>query len=118
MRRIRAGPRRLAGGSAEIRVRGVAGVRVPGLRLRSAADVDGEASRYVEVLGAELVWKVRGMGTTVACYAPVVPAVIPEIHASVVPAVIPGRTPIKINMPLTWSFLVGAGGFEPPASRL
>ena len=30
-------------------------------------DVDGEASRYVQVLGAELVWKVRGMGTTVAC---------------------------------------------------
>ena len=32
-----------------------------------AADVDGEAVRYVETLGAELVWKVRGMGTTVAC---------------------------------------------------
>jgi hypothetical protein len=32
-----------------------------------AADVDGEVSRYVEVLGAELVWKVRGTGTTVAC---------------------------------------------------
>ena len=32
-----------------------------------AADVDGEASRYVRTLGAELVWKVRGMGTTVAC---------------------------------------------------
>ena len=32
-----------------------------------AADVDGEASRYVQTLGAELVWKVRGMGTTVAC---------------------------------------------------
>lgn len=31
------------------------------------ADVDGEALRYVQVLGAELVWKVRGMGTTVAC---------------------------------------------------
>jgi hypothetical protein len=30
-------------------------------------DVDGEASRYVQVLGAELVWRVRGMGTTVAC---------------------------------------------------
>jgi hypothetical protein len=25
-----------------------------------AADVDGETARYVEVLGAELVWKVRG----------------------------------------------------------
>src|SRR5215831_14351822 len=32
-----------------------------------AADVDGEASRYVQTLGAELVWKVRSMGTTVAC---------------------------------------------------
>ena len=32
-----------------------------------AADVDGEAVRYVETLGAELVWKVRGMGTTVTC---------------------------------------------------
>jgi hypothetical protein len=31
------------------------------------ADVDGEALRYVQILGAELVWKVRGMGTTVAC---------------------------------------------------
>jgi hypothetical protein len=32
-----------------------------------AADVDGETQRYVQRLGAELVWKVRGMGTTVAC---------------------------------------------------
>jgi hypothetical protein len=32
-----------------------------------AADVDGETQRYVGTLGAELVWKVRGMGTTVAC---------------------------------------------------
>jgi hypothetical protein len=32
-----------------------------------ATDVDGEASRYVETLDAELVWKVRAMGTTVAC---------------------------------------------------
>jgi hypothetical protein len=32
-----------------------------------AADVDGETHRYVQTLGAELVWKVRGMGTTVAC---------------------------------------------------
>lgn len=31
------------------------------------ADVDGAARRYVEELGAELVWKVRGMGTVVAC---------------------------------------------------
>jgi hypothetical protein len=31
------------------------------------ADVDDAACRYVEQLGAELVWKVRGMGTVVAC---------------------------------------------------
>ena len=32
-----------------------------------AADVDAEAQRYAEKLGAELAWKVRAMGTTVAC---------------------------------------------------
>jgi hypothetical protein len=32
-----------------------------------AQDVDAEARRYVDELGAELVWKVRGMGTVVAC---------------------------------------------------
>ena len=31
------------------------------------ADVDGEVLRYVETMGAELVWKGRAMGTTVAC---------------------------------------------------
>jgi hypothetical protein len=31
------------------------------------ADVDESARRYVEVFGAELVFKVRGMGTVVAC---------------------------------------------------
>ena len=31
------------------------------------ADVDAAADRYVAELGAELVWKVRGMGTVVAC---------------------------------------------------
>lgn len=30
-------------------------------------DVDASADRYVEELDAELVWKVRGMGTVVAC---------------------------------------------------
>jgi catechol 2,3-dioxygenase-like lactoylglutathione lyase family enzyme len=30
-------------------------------------DVDASAQRYVEALGAELVWKMRGMGTVVAC---------------------------------------------------
>jgi hypothetical protein len=32
-----------------------------------SADVDSDAERQVAALGAELVWKVRGMGTTVAC---------------------------------------------------
>ena len=32
-----------------------------------AADVDGETQRYVQTLGAEVIWKVRSMGTTVAC---------------------------------------------------
>jgi hypothetical protein len=31
------------------------------------ADVDGEVLRYVKTMGAELVWKVRAMRTTVAC---------------------------------------------------
>jgi catechol 2,3-dioxygenase-like lactoylglutathione lyase family enzyme len=30
-------------------------------------DVDESARRYVDELGAELVWKVHGMGTVVAC---------------------------------------------------
>ena len=30
-------------------------------------DVDAAARSYVDELGAELVWKVRGMGTKVAC---------------------------------------------------
>lgn len=32
-----------------------------------ARDVDAAVQSYVERLGAELVWKVRGMSTTVAC---------------------------------------------------
>jgi hypothetical protein len=31
------------------------------------ADVDAAAEGYMRALGAELVWKVRGMGTVVAC---------------------------------------------------
>lgn len=30
-------------------------------------DVDAAARRYVDAFGARLVWKVRGMGTVVAC---------------------------------------------------
>jgi hypothetical protein len=32
-----------------------------------ASDVDAEVKRHVDALGAELVWKVHGMGTIVAC---------------------------------------------------
>ena len=32
-----------------------------------ADDVDAEARRFVDDLGAELVWKIRGMDTVVAC---------------------------------------------------
>lgn len=32
-----------------------------------AADVDAAADAFVASLGAQLIWKVRGMGTTVAC---------------------------------------------------
>ena len=32
-----------------------------------AADVDDQVLRHAETMGAELVWKVRAMGTTVAC---------------------------------------------------
>jgi hypothetical protein len=31
------------------------------------ADVDGEVLRHGKTMGAELAWKVRAMGTTVAC---------------------------------------------------
>lgn len=31
------------------------------------ADVDATAREYVDALGARLIWKVRGMGTVVAC---------------------------------------------------
>jgi hypothetical protein len=31
------------------------------------SDVGASARRYVDELGAELMWKVRGMGTVVAC---------------------------------------------------
>jgi hypothetical protein len=56
-----------------------------------AADVDTEARRHVDVLGAELVWKVRGMGTTVACLrvGELGPAILLSGHLS-------GATPILV----------------------
>ncbi len=54
-------------------------------------DVDGSAARYVEALGAELVWKVRGMGTVVACLrvSGTGPAILLTSHLE-------GETPILI----------------------
>ena len=54
-------------------------------------DVDGSAARYVEALGAELVWKVRGMGTVVACLqvSAAGPAILLTSHLE-------GETPILI----------------------
>ena len=56
-----------------------------------AADVDDEMLRYVQTLGAELVWKVRGMGTTVACLR--VGESGPAILLSVGSLAWPGRDP-------------------------
>jgi hypothetical protein len=55
------------------------------------ADVDAVARRYVDDLGAELVWKVRGMDTTVACLrvSSAGPAVLLSGHLS-------GATPILV----------------------
>ena len=54
-------------------------------------DVDVGAARYVEALGAELVWKVRGMGTVVACLrvSAAGPAILLTSHLE-------GETPILI----------------------
>ena len=55
------------------------------------ADVDAGARRYVDELGAELVWKVRGMGTVVACLrvSETGPAILLSGHLE-------GRRPILI----------------------
>ncbi|MEA2828735.1 MAG: hypothetical protein QOG43_3174 [Actinomycetota bacterium] len=55
------------------------------------ADVDATAARYVESLGAELVWKVRGMGTVVACLrvAEGGPSVLLSGH-------LPGENPVLV----------------------
>jgi hypothetical protein len=54
------------------------------------ADVDAEARDYVERLGAELVWKVRGMGTVVACLQPAAegPAILLSGHLEQGPPVL------------------------------
>ena len=60
-----------------------------------AADVDAEAERYAGTLGAELIWKVRAMGTTVACLrvAEAGPAVLLSGHLQGPGAVLVYRVP-------------------------
>ncbi len=56
-----------------------------------AADVDAAAAHWVDILGARLEWKVRAMGTTVACVRPVKagPEILLADHVE-------GETPILI----------------------
>jgi hypothetical protein len=60
-----------------------------------AADVDSEAERYAGTLGAELIWKVRAMGTTVACLrvAKAGPAILLSGHLQGPGAVLVYRVP-------------------------
>jgi hypothetical protein len=60
-----------------------------------AADVDAEAERYAGTLGAELIWKVRAMGTTVACVrvAEAGPAILLSGHLQGPGAVLVYRVP-------------------------
>ena len=55
------------------------------------ADVDDAVRHYLEVLGGQLDWKVRGMGTVVACVrlADSGPAILLSGHLE-------GRTPILV----------------------
>jgi hypothetical protein len=60
-----------------------------------AADVDAEAESYAGTLGAELIWKVRAMGTTVACLraAEAGPAILLSGHLQGPGAVLVYRVP-------------------------
>jgi hypothetical protein len=60
-----------------------------------AADVDAEAERYAGTLGAELIWKVRAMGTTVACLrvAEAGPAILLSGHLQGPGAILVYRVP-------------------------
>jgi hypothetical protein len=55
-------------------------------------DVDDAQRHYVDELGAELVWRVRGMGTTVVCLrmSAVGPAILLSGHLH-------GATPILVH---------------------
>lgn len=55
------------------------------------ADVDATTAHYVDVLGATLDWKVRGMGTVVACLS-----VSDEGPAILLSGHLHGETPILI----------------------
>ena len=74
------------------------------------ADVDGGARAYVEDLGAALVWRVRGMGTTVACVR--VSDAGPDILLS---GHLPGTVPILVYRVVDYAGAVEAlraGGIE------
>jgi len=73
-------------------------------------DVDAVAEHYVDVLGARLEWKVRGMGTVVACLrvAESGPAILLSGHLE-------GETPILIYRVADYTAAVTAlraGGVE------
>jgi catechol 2,3-dioxygenase-like lactoylglutathione lyase family enzyme len=73
-------------------------------------DVDASARGYVESLGAELVWKLRGMGTVVACLrvAPAGPLLLLSGHLQ-------GENPILIYRVPDYGAAVAelrAGGVE------
>ncbi len=61
-----------------------------------ATDVDADAQRHVDTLGARLVWKIRGMGTTVACLhvGEPGPAILLSGHLH-------GTSPILVTTPTT-----------------
>jgi hypothetical protein len=75
------------------------------------ADVDAAAAGYVEALGATLEWKVRGMGTVVACLrlGDSGPAVLLSGHLT-------GDNPILVYRVADYAATVDAlraGGTEP-----
>jgi hypothetical protein len=74
-------------------------------------DVPAAAQRYVEVFGSRLVWKVRGMGTVVACLrmADEGPAILLSGHLE-------GENPVLVYRVESYQRSVEAlraGGIEP-----
>ena len=75
------------------------------------ADVDTTARRYVEAVGARLVWQVRGMGTVVACVR-----VGDEGPAILLSGHLEGETPVLVYRVESYQRTVAAlraGGIEP-----